>query len=229
MTTVVTAEDLRAECLKERYRRLLAKPEVFPSDANWSYIIERRMDGIGPGLYRKYLVAFLTPERERCDFHLLALSRFPEWVRVVSREYALDVVYGDIKSSPEATLELVRNCELFDAGKLCDVLQDPSQRVFVVEAMAAFQPEYDSAALEDMKMLRKMVGELPPTGSIKGARALFKSSTRFVCANGHDNDSEEEFCNRCGINILGFDERQMGIIDEFDRRIDALARLLYKY
>jgi hypothetical protein len=138
-------------------------------------------------------------------------------------------VYSDVKSSPEATLQLVRDCELFDASRLADVLQDVKQRSFVVEAMAAFQPQYDRTSLENMKMLRQMVRELPPSGQIKGAKALFKSATRYVCVNGHDNDAQEEFCQRCGVNILGFTERQLGIIDEFDRRIDALARLLYSY
>ena len=78
MKTRISADELRAECLKERYSRQLTRPEVFPSEDNWKYIIDHRMTGIGSGLYRKYLVSWLLDESERCDYHLAALKYFPD-------------------------------------------------------------------------------------------------------------------------------------------------------
>ena len=35
----VSADELKAECLRRKYLVLLDKPDVFPSKANWDFII----------------------------------------------------------------------------------------------------------------------------------------------------------------------------------------------
>lgn len=230
ITHTVTAEDLRAECLKERYTRQLSKPEVFPSAENWEYIISRRMTGIGAGLYRKYLVSRLLDVKDRCDYHMAALEYFVKYITCVPRDYAIKVVYGDIDSCPEATTEVIVEAQLFDADSLVNILgDDSSDRLpWVVNCLKAYQPQYSAHSLQGMKNLLAAVRNPDPVGQIVTTRNVFGQSTRYICPNGHTNDVRDNYCRQpgCGLNIYGLTESQDEIIDEFERRINALEHLL---
>ncbi len=230
MKTIISADELRAECLKERYSRQLVRPEVFPSAENWQYIIEHRMTGIGAGLYRKYLVSWLMDKSERCDYHLAALTYFPEYIAAVNREYALKVVYSDIESAPEASIAVIQSARLFDAPSLIELLgnTDKSHLNFVVSCLSAYQPEYTQADLADMRTLLAAVQNPDPIGEIRQNKTILGSTTKYICPNGHINDVENNYCHveTCGLNIYGLTEAQDDIIDEFVRRLDVLSTLL---
>ncbi len=228
--TKITAEDLRAECLKVRYSRQLPRPEVFPSDENWQYIISRSMTGIGAGLYRKYLVSWLMDESDRCDYHNAALQRFPEYMLAVPREYALNVVYGDIDSCAQATKHVIIESKLFDARRLMELLgdEDTPRIGFVVECLCAYQPEYTAGDLAAMKMLLAALRDPDPFGEITQSRGMFGQTTKYICPHGHVNDVSEEYCHveDCGLNIYGLTREQDAMIDEYETRVKALAKLL---
>lgn len=230
MRTSVSADDLRAECLKEKYSRQLSRPEVFPDEEKWQYIIDRKMTGIGSGLYRKYLVSWLTDEKDRCDFHQAALRYFPEYIATVDRKYALRVVYDDIDSAPDASIEVIREARLFDAEHLIALLGDSenSRLGFVVSCLCAYQPEYTRADLAAMRNLLAIVRDPDPVGEIRQSKGLLGATTKYICPRGHSNDVSSNYCHveGCGLNIYGLTEEQDAIIDDFEKRVAALSALL---
>lgn len=225
----ITADALIAAERAERYKVQLDRPNTFPTEQNWVYIIENRMAAIAPQLYRKYLLSWLTAEDLRTDFHLLALKYFPEYITLIYRPAAIEAVYGDIKSSPEATLALINDCRLFDAPRLLTVLNDDDADVdpapFVADCMAAYQPDYQVADLRDMKALYNAIIQLPPIGEIKESRGIFGRDSRYVCPHGHSNPADVEFCLTCGVDKNGFTETQKANIDAFRARIIILEKM----
>lgn len=226
----IIADDLKAECLKQRYTRQLAKPEVFPSADNWKYIIEHRMTGIGSRLYRKYLVSRMIEDKDRCDYHQAALDNFISYIKSVPRDYALKVVYGDIESCPEATIDVIVEAQLFDAPSLLKILGDENtyNLPWVTECLTAFQPEYNIRDLADMKNLLATVRNPDPVGKIVTSRTLLGQTTRYVCPNGHNNDAHDNYCRVCGLNIYGLTEAHDNIIDEYETRVNTLEKMLNK-
>lgn len=224
---MVTSDELKAECLKRRYRELLAKPDVFPSQSNWDYIIDHRMTGVGEGLYRKYLVSWLLPESQRCDYHEMALKEFPRYLKTVPRDYAMDVVYGDVVSSRSAFVSVVEECELFDCGRLFG-LAESGDYALVVDLLGAFQPEYDGDDLDAMRSLVGFLEDRNNEGLVVRNRGMFKSEDRYVCPAGHSNPADVVFCGHdgCGLNIQGYTEAQVRAIADFRLRISALQSLL---
>lgn len=228
----ISASKLKAECLKERYKTQLARTDVFPTLQNWEYIIENAMEGIGPELYRKYLVSWLTDPREQSDYHQYAIEQFPVYLQAVSRQYALKVIYSDVTSSPEATVNAIHQAQLFDALSLLEILlgdQDNDQTLpFVIECLDAFQPDYSAQDLLDMQQLAGRLAHLPTRGSITHTRSLLGSAKRYICPRGHSNDAEVMFCRNetCGLNIFGLTEAQAQAIDQFQQKVKTLARLL---
>jgi hypothetical protein len=221
----VTSEQLEAEMLRRDYCNLLKQSEIYPSEVNWMYIIEHKMEGIGELLYRKYLISYLLPEDKRSEYHNVALREFPRYLEAVERRYAVRVVYSDIHSSQKATTDLIYNGRLFDAQTLRRRLS-AGEIDFVVDQLMAFQPTY---TLDDLKMMRALYMELlnlPEKGAIQDKRVVFSIEKRFVCQEGHVNNPDEEYCKTCGRNIQGLTAEQVDTINSFGNRLDALEDLL---
>lgn len=225
-TNCVTVEELIAGERAERYKRQLERPEVFPDASNWDYIIANKMTEIAPELYRKYLVSWMTPEKQRSDYHDLALDRFPEYIRAIDRETALVAVYDDITSATEATLNLIHKCKLFDSIQLMSLLDEGVNPGFVADCMDAYQNRYTADDISDMQRLRKAMTALDPEGEMHENRSIFGRELRYICPNGHSNSAQLEYCAQCGLNINGLTESQVSNIASFDTRLRILQRLM---
>lgn len=223
----VSAEALRTELLRRRYAELLAQPDVFPSQANWDFIIEHALIGIGEGLYRKFLVSAVLPEAERRSPNRIALKEFPRYLCAVPREYAVEIVYDDTVSAPEATRQLVEQCELFDAPSLIGLI-DRGEAPMAADMLEAFQPDYGPDDLSDMRALLRRLRNLPEEGEMADGRGLLRRELRYVCPAGHVNAAEAEYCTHsgCGLNIYGLTRERVDRIEAFAARVDALAALL---
>ena len=226
----VTADALIAAERAERYKVQLDRPDVFPAEQNWEYIIECRMGAIAAHLYRKYLVSWITDPELRTDYHQSALRNFPKYLGVIDRRVAVDTVYSDVTSAPDAALHLIVECRLFDARRLLALLdgdvagEDPAP--FVVDCMAAYQPEYSAADFSDMNALYKAVRSLAPIGEMREGRTIFGREVRYICPNGHSNPADHEFCDTCGVNQYGLNEEQMQCLDAFKTRLSLLSKML---
>lgn len=225
---MVTAEELKAECLRRRYAALLEQPDTFPSGHNWAYIIEHRMSGLGPSLYRKYLVAAMLQEQQRSVLHTTALKHFPEYLRAVERRHALDTVYGDTDTLPDEFVRLVTDCDLFDAARLSALLDRGTLVALqtVIRCLSAFQPEYSAADLGAMEALLDRLRHLPELGYVEERRTLLGLKRVYVCPYGHSGSADSEYCADCGSDIYGLDEGGRRKVADFDLRCRALRDLL---
>lgn len=229
-TGTVTADQLNAECLRRRYVGLLEKAEVFPSESNWQFIIENRMEGLGRLLLRKYLVSWLMPEDKRSIFHRQALRLFPEYLEAVSRPYAIEVAYSDIDSAPDAFSSLIRDTGLFDARQLRRMVEERGAVELAISVLDVFQPTYTASDARAMRALLESLRSLPKLGRVEERHGIFSHELRYYCPAGHSNPSGEAFCTHedCRLNIQGLTPEQVQAIDEFEARIEALESLLRK-
>ncbi|MDE6269366.1 MAG: hypothetical protein K2M12_00745, partial [Muribaculaceae bacterium] len=210
---VVTATDLNTELLRRKYIELLEQPDVFPSQANWDFIIENRLTGVGEGLYRKFLVSAVLSEAERRSPNRIALKEFPRYICAVPREYALEVVYDDTVSAPEATRSLIDECKLFDAPSLMHLVHR-GEAAMAAALLCTFQPEYSRKDLADMRSLLKLMRNLPEEGEMISNGGLLRREERYVCPEGHVNAPGTEYCTHsgCGLNIYGLKASHMQAI-----------------
>lgn len=221
----VTADELIAAERAERYKIQLQRPDVFPAQTNWQYIIDNRMEMIAPELYRKFLVSWETPDDVRCDYHELAIRHFPEYLGIIDRRMAVATVYSDIQSSPSATIHLITDCRLFDAVQLLRIVKQGNV-AFAADCLGAMQPEYDESDVRLLENLYSVISTVRPKGEIRDTRMIFGRETRYICPAGHSNPSDVEYCETCGLNIYGLNEDQNNAIEDFRSRISVLSRLL---
>lgn len=223
----ISADELKTEELRLRYLDLIRRPEVFPTRANWQFISSHAMRGLGHELYRKYLGALTIDDNDRQPLHDTAIEEFPKYLAAISRAEAVEVIYSDVTTATEATLELIREQSLFDAPSLTRLIQDGHLR----EAMAVldvYQPEYTEADLGPMRRLLQTLDTLPELGSVEQVSGLFGSSLKYICPAGHRNSPDDRYCRHegCGLDICGLTAADTARIGLFRSRLTALTDLL---
>lgn len=224
---VITADQLRTEELRLRYLELIDRPDVFPTRANWQFIISHAMLGLGQALYHKYLVARTIPEMDREELHDIAVEQFPLYLRAVPRRYAVEVVYSDFTTDPASTVELIRECQLFDAGGIMTMI-NAGHMTTAMDVLDSYSAEYTADDLMRMQSLLRYFDSLPELGSVEQRRGLLGTSVKYICPRGHVNDGDSTYCGHsgCGLDIHGLNAGQASRIEVLRHRVRALSGLL---
>ena len=224
---IITDEQLKTEELRLRYLELIDKPDVYPTRANWQFITSHAMAGLGSALYRKYLASFTIPEIDREELHDIALEQFPLYLKAVPRRCAVDTVYADFTTAPEATIALIRDCRLFDARGILSMMH-AGHTDTALEIIDTYSSEYTADDLAQMQSLARYIDSMPRTGVVEQRRGLLGSSVKYICPRGHVNDGERTYCTHsdCGLDIYGRTAAQNERIALFRHRLRALATLL---
>ena len=223
---MISAEELRAEELRLRYRELLVRPDVFPTEANWQFIISRRMPGLASLLYQKYLVALTIDDNDRDQLHDVAVEQFPEYISAIDRREAIDALYSDVTTSPDKTAALIRKNNLFDASALIGLIDDGEVN-FALSVIDVYQPDYSEEDVEQMEHLMYRLDSLPRHGYVEQRGGIFGASERYICPDGHSNPADTEYCRHsgCGKNARGLSEKQEKAISLFISRISVLKSM----
>ena len=81
-----------------------------------------------------------------------------------------------------------------------------------------------------METLLVALDNLPDIGRIEVVKGgmFSKEGEKFICACGHKNDLDVEFCASCGKNIKGLNESEIKAIAAFKNRVSVLKDLLSK-
>lgn len=221
----VGADEVRAAILERHYRQLLQQPQVYPTRANWQYIIDHRMGSLGPQLLQRYLVSALTPEADRLEQHRAAVEMFGQWLDAVTFDDAVAAVYSDTSSAPELSAQLITEHQLFSAPHIRRLVKHGCLEM-AVSVIGALKRQYSQADLSDMHSLSYALHHLPELGRITTARVLLRSSEVYVCPQGHVNDADKVYCGTCGQDIHGLTDEDIDAVEAYDEVIAAVEELL---
>ncbi len=226
ITVEVTAEQLKAEELRLRYIELLRDPSVYPTRKNWDYIISNHMPGLGRELYSRYLAAATVDDVDASELHQIALEEFPKYLMAVERDYALEVVYADTTTAPDATATLIEQCGLFDADYLINLI-NIGELSMAIRLLCVYQPSYTDADVDAMQCLANKIAALPEVGGVEHRVGMFGSSEKYICPNGHANPVDTIYCTHsgCGLDARGLTAAQEKAVDTFMYRLKALHSL----
>lgn len=225
----ISAEELHVEEVRLRYAALLKDKSVFPTEANWEYIIKHRMEGLGNELLEKYIDAMTIGEVDRVELHNITINRFHDYIDAVSFCYAIDVVYGNI-SNKDISVDLIRRHRLFDAYNLAELI-DCGEISLVMDVIDVYKPTYDEDDLDAMQNLLHKIDELPARGYNEMRKGLFGAALKYICPMGHVNDAASTYCTHtgCGLDRRGFTEAQARALDTYRHRVEALKSLFGTY
>lgn len=145
------------------------------------------------------------------------------------RERLTPVVYGMAGKDGEfdCASDLIYALDLFDPVRVLEICaKDPKRGANLLGAKA---DSYDGKDLATMEGICEFYDSLPDTGRMEKVKAgVFskKEEEKFICENGHENETYNEFCHKCGVNIKGLNRTEAALVDKFKRKTEALRAIL---
>lgn len=156
-------------------------------------------------------------------------KNFNLFIPLVDRKLIIQGLYNCAKTEKGfgRVALFIKEHLLFDAKSIMGLINEG----FLQQAIGLLnleQPSYAESDLHDMEDLLHLLKHLPEVGRkefVKGG-VFSKDGEKYICAHGHKNEIETEFCSTCGENIQGLTYENLQTIDRYKKRVEVLRDLL---
>ncbi len=202
----------------------------YPSEEDWDYLVNNPIKEIAEPLIKLYFISMGKEEFEIRVKHTLVKKNFIIYLKNLDSETAKNVLYHNIKDKTNRVIRLLTDANLFSISKTKELFSQ-NKNSLAVKCLSADKKFYKRQDLEQMFEMQEQISSLENTGTIEMVKpTLGKAKEKFICSEGHVNDSSISFCSTpgCGINIKGFTEDEVSIIDSFALKIESIKTLLEK-
>lgn len=145
------------------------------------------------------------------------------------RDLLIPEVYGLAAKEGEldCASDLIHSLHLFDAARVLELCREDHKKGATL--LGAKSDTYDERDLAAMEEICGLYDSLPDTGTIekvtKSGMFSKKEEEKFICERGHENETYNEFCYQCGVNIKGLNRTEATAVEKFKRRTEALKAI----
>lgn len=220
--SVAWQTDLERELLKREITDYVKKNKRVKEE--WvEFMRENPMDGLMEDLIYIYSTYRRYPDSTMKDTAVTLLKAY-------GRERLAPVVYELAGKEGEFNCAsgLIHALGLFDPARVLELcVKDHEKGAWLLDAKA---DRYDGKDLAAMEGICEFYDSLPDTGTIEKVikTGMFskKEEEKFICENGHENETHNEFCNKCGVNIKGLNRTEAALVEKFKRKTEALRAIL---
>jgi len=220
---IVSSHDVEVRLMQKRILALL-ESRKFPSQDEWDFLLDNPSD-----VFNEYLISLY--ERAESVITLEEEETLKKNVHTyfggTESDSAIKSIYNKIRSN-EKLINLLAANNLFSPTEVLSLFKDGYLNS-AIACLSLNKGTYNKDSdIPLMEQIVKYIDEIPDTGEQKVIQGglISKEKEKFICPEGHQNDSDELFCKKCGKNIRGLTSLQTDIIDEFKNRISAIKELL---
>ena len=204
------------------------KNNSFISDVDWSFILQNNIPEIAESLTDQYIKAKKKGEIDRTSHDVLLMKNFANFFSGLEINVAISVAYSYVEKNPSLFNQLIIDNNLFDAIYISDYLKNGKFDI-AIPLLTANKPIYTNEDIDSFREIVSIIKDMPILGKFELSKGLLsKEKEKYICPNGHKNDSAVVFCENCGLNIKGLDSSQMDILEDFIIKADVLSTLLSK-
>lgn len=178
------------------------------------FLFEHPQRAVVDNLLERYIHA------QYVDLHV---KEFIErYFAILPKHEILDAVYAMFPENEKEIGELINCACLFSPKHVLELAKNNMHSA--IGLLNAKKDFYGAEDLVFMKEILAIADALPDTGRIQMVKGgLFSREHEvFICENGHESNSEEEFCEVCGINIKGLDEGELMLVSRLRAMVDIL-------
>lgn len=168
---------------------------------DWAeFLIEFPQEDIIEDLVKRYIE--LNESLRETEF-----SNIERVISATPTDLVVPIVYKYHKQTK--VRHLIEKLQLFDPKSVYEILMEDLKDG--LRLISSKKVSYDSTDLLWMKKISDHLANLPDTGKIevvKGGLFSKEGSEKFICQNGHKNDIDFTYCEKCNVNIRGLSEEE---------------------
>lgn len=222
---IIPAQRLEQELKKRYFLSLFSKGGVLSSD-ELEEINKNALDDYSEA-YSNYVKRILRVVGMISYEASNVIEHFKGYLSSISRDSAISAVYPLVEESLFPAKKVIIENKLFDAQSI-ESLVDKGLFDIACGLLISAKPTYSANDLPSMKALSEKLHNLPDKGSISFVKGgvFSKDADKYICPEGHTNNKEVKFCEKCGLNIKGLTEENILNLKKFDETIEALEYLL---
>jgi len=226
-SSLISSEDLQKEFNKRLIIEKVNK-EIIPNKEDWEFLLNNPI----PEISEKLLIMYVTAKRVKDyemgieDSYRLLFRNISLYFKNLDNTKSSEILYSHIKDNPKLIITLIDYCKLFSPYEILKLLKEKNINTAII-CLTIDKSIYTKEDLKIMKEIISTIDSLPDSGKIDLVKkTIGKAKEKYICENGHINDSDEEYCDTCGVNIKGLKKGQMEIINNFKIKTISLDSLL---
>lgn len=163
---------------------------------------------------------------QRTENEQLLFDNIENLMLVTDRGQTTNALYSKLSENWFYILPVIEKIKYFSANHVLKMINEKSIKS-AIKCLILDKETYDMSDLHDMKLIVSALDNLPETGSIDSVKGvLSKAKDKFICAEGHKNNIDAEYCGECGKNIRGLNRKEEVTIDLFKEKVLVLESLL---
>ena len=220
--SLVSSQDVEVRLTQRRLIELL-KSNRLPSRDDWNFLFENPSDE-----FNEYLLNLYVTDQELTIEGQQSLdTNIRTYFGRIEPDSAMRCIYNRIRTNKKF-IELLEANNLFSPSEVLSLFKDGYSDL-TIACLSLNKGAYNKDSdIPLMEQISRCIDEIPDIGEkkvIKGG-LMSKEKEKFICPDGHQNDSNESFCLKCGKNTKGLTRMQLGVIDEFNNKISVIKELL---
>lgn len=220
----VSLNELEIEKQKVKILNTLKSHPSFLSLDNWNFILENPNDEMLPLLFNHYLKTFEKGIFPTNEWQKQLHEFFPEFIKIISSEQSITFLYNHLNENEELVISLIKDSRQFSPRKILDLIKSGKTSIGV-ELLKCDKDNYTLDDLKQMQEIKSLLDNLPHLGRTDQVKSLIGGNKdKFICPNGHQNNVDVQFCEKCQENTQGLTQEKTFIITEFLLKVSILEK-----
>ena len=177
------------------------------------FLYEFPQKEIAQNLITRYLLEYTDNDDKRF---------IEKYFTLLPKTDIIDNIYSLYPENSQKIGTLIKRCKLFSPTHILDIAK--SNIHLAIDLLDSRKDFYQKDDLVLMKEIINLIEKLPDTGKIEMVKGglLSKEQEKYICENGHKNNTDVEFCETCDLNIKGLNQNEVAKIEQLKEIIDIL-------
>lgn len=192
----------------------------------WNFLLQNPFPEIAEMLLVRYIDVFLQNKSDDTLslFERLMITNFPRYIISVDHNTSISVLYKHINRLPEKIINILVDGRLFDSAEIINLINN-NELSIAIKLLSCPKDIYTKDDIALLNSIVQILDNLPEQGKIEYLKGglLSKAGDKYICPNGHKNSINDKFCENCGKNIHGLDEKDLEDINNFKIKLDILS------
>lgn len=221
----ISKHDLNKELMRRKIIQK-ANEEILLTQEEWYFIIQHKIDEIAENLLNTFIKKYDTDISASNTKRTVFKNGIQTYFKRIEKSISTKLLYDKVKENFILTFDILKYCDLFSSDRIIELIKEKYYKT-AIECLTIESNFYSKKDLNNMLEILTLLDNMEDLGHIKTTTGLLgKEKKKYICPNGHHNNSDMVYCEYCHKDIKGLYLPDVKKIDEFRLKVNTLKDFL---